>query len=86
MCVNSDEEKKCYKENATKLWDPDICACQCRNILQCSTGYTFDMLSCKCVPILVRRRFAELEAEDRFDYEAETLPIVPSNDARNIKT
>jgi len=84
-CTNTDEEKKCYKENATKLWSPDICACQCRNILECSTGYRFDTFRCRCMPILVRRRFAETPEEERIGYKSEALPVLPLTEAENIK-
>ncbi|KAJ8949707.1 hypothetical protein NQ318_013575 [Aromia moschata] len=59
-CTNIDEEKKCYK-NAKKLWNPELCACQCRDVLQCTTGNTFDQIECRCVPIPMRRRFADYD-------------------------
>lgn len=55
-CRNSDEEKKCYKQMSTKLWDPEICACRCREITFCSTTLVFDQNECKCVPAISRER------------------------------
>ncbi|KAF5305938.1 hypothetical protein FQR65_LT07549 [Abscondita terminalis] len=77
-CTNIDEEKKCNKESTLKLWNPEVCSCQCRNVLQCSTGYTFDMLKCKCVPVPVRRRYAELVvSEKRETSKNDPLPVLP---------
>ncbi|KAK9738312.1 PDGF/VEGF domain [Popillia japonica] len=58
-CRNTDEEKKCAKENSTKLWNPNTCICQCRQELMCTTGSIFDWRQCKCVIQQVRRRNAE---------------------------
>lgn len=54
ICKNTDEEKKCYKNNATKLWDPDQCRCICRETRMCSTGFEFDPFECICVPKTIR--------------------------------
>ncbi|XP_076252795.1 uncharacterized protein LOC143191506 isoform X2 [Rhynchophorus ferrugineus] len=56
-CKNIDEEKKCYKRSSKKLWNPDLCACQCREVTPCSTGYQFDYNDCKCVQSQVKRRY-----------------------------
>ncbi|XP_049826063.1 uncharacterized protein LOC109594529 [Aethina tumida] len=63
-CTNVDEEKKCNKQNATKLWDPTSCACVCREILQCSTGSRFDQKECTCVPIDVRVKGYAIDEEN----------------------
>ncbi|XP_017772523.1 PREDICTED: platelet-derived growth factor subunit B-like [Nicrophorus vespilloides] len=59
ICNNIDEEKKCHQHNKTKLWDSESCRCVCREISNCSSGFVFDPNLCKCMPIPVRRRFAE---------------------------
>jgi len=57
ICKNTDEEKKCYKSSLKKLWNPDICACQCRDVTPCSTNYQFDFNECRCVQSQVKRRY-----------------------------
>ncbi|KOC66908.1 Vascular endothelial growth factor A-A [Habropoda laboriosa] len=47
-CKNVDEEEKCYKNNNTKIWNPNQCACFCRQELECSTGFFFDQNTCRC--------------------------------------
>lgn len=64
ICTNTDEEKKCYKNHSKKLWNPDLCACQCRDVFQCSTGQYFDNHECKCVSSPVRRRFATIDTPE----------------------
>ncbi|RZC32937.1 vascular endothelial growth factor A-A-like, partial [Asbolus verrucosus] len=73
-CTNYDEEKKCYKNNATKLWNPDLCACQCRETMQCSTGSYFDQGECRCTTIPMKRRFVNYE---RRNYKSVPSPVVP---------
>ncbi|KAF5304569.1 hypothetical protein FQA39_LY09620 [Lamprigera yunnana] len=77
-CTNTDEEKKCQKEHNLKLWNPELCACQCKTMMQCSTGYTYDTFKCKCVPVLMRRRNAEIAVNKNERYEP--LPVLPLYD------
>ncbi|XP_018563835.1 uncharacterized protein LOC108905450 isoform X2 [Anoplophora glabripennis] len=72
ICTNSDEETKCYK-SSKKLWNSELCACQCREVLQCSTGYYFDQIECKCMPN-PKRRFANY---NRRGYVPESEPVPP---------
>ncbi|XP_060531913.1 vascular endothelial growth factor A-like [Cylas formicarius] len=67
VCKNLDEEKKCAKSSSKKLWNPDVCACQCREIMPCSTGYTFDFNECRCIPAQVKRRYILTTDENRPD-------------------
>ncbi|KAJ8926396.1 hypothetical protein NQ314_021180 [Rhamnusium bicolor] len=76
-CTNIDEEKKCNKSGSKKLWNPELCACQCRNVTQCSTGYSFDQFECRCLPIPIKRRFANY---DRRGYVTEVLSVSPLED------
>ncbi|GLV35215.1 cramped [Carabus blaptoides fortunei] len=62
VCLNLDERRKCEKNNTTQLWDPRDCTCKCRETSECSTGLFFDNTKCACVPVPVRRRFAELNS------------------------
>lgn len=64
-CTNTDEEKKCYRKNQTKLWDPQLCSCVCREVAECSTGFQFDPIECRCAPVPIRSRYTE--AEPRLD-------------------
>ncbi|KAJ8919356.1 hypothetical protein NQ315_003941, partial [Exocentrus adspersus] len=57
-CTNTDDEKKCEKNGSKKLWNSELCACQCRDILPCSTGYYYDQSECRCAPNPPKRRFA----------------------------
>ncbi|XP_018330537.1 uncharacterized protein LOC108740647 isoform X1 [Agrilus planipennis] len=54
-CPNKDERQKCLKESDKKLWNPKICACQCRDEVPCSTNQQFDHHKCQCVLNLERR-------------------------------
>ncbi|XP_050299333.1 uncharacterized protein LOC126738175 [Anthonomus grandis grandis] len=65
ICKNTDEEQKCYRNSNKKLWNPDECACQCREVTLCSTGYNFDYNECRCVQIQFKRRYilAEIQKE-----------------------
>ncbi|XP_030766465.1 vascular endothelial growth factor A-like [Sitophilus oryzae] len=56
-CKNIDEEKKCYKRDSRKLWNPELCACQCRDVTPCSTGFLYDYNECRCVQSQVKRRY-----------------------------
>ncbi|CAH1174190.1 unnamed protein product [Phaedon cochleariae] len=60
-CKNVDEEEKCYRNPGKKLWNPDLCTCQCRDVIQCTTGYYFDQNECKCSPAPMKRRLATYE-------------------------
>ncbi|CAG9769469.1 unnamed protein product [Ceutorhynchus assimilis] len=62
-CKNLDEEEKCYKSSQKKLWNPDVCACQCRDVVPCSTGYNFDYNDCKCVQGQFKRRYVLTEGQ-----------------------
>ncbi|KAL3267113.1 hypothetical protein HHI36_011253 [Cryptolaemus montrouzieri] len=66
-CINTDEEKKCYSKNQTKLWDPELCSCICREVKQCSTGTEFDPIECRCTSKPNRNRYSE--AQPLYDYE-----------------
>ena len=48
MCNNVDEQKKCIKNNDTKIWNPEQCTCFCREEQECSTGFYFDQNTCRC--------------------------------------
>lgn len=50
-CINLQERDKCYAENALKFWDTDSCSCQCRNIVDCSSGTKFDLQTCQCAEV-----------------------------------
>lgn len=86
VCNNLDEKKKCAKFNDTKLWDPTICKCRCREAADCSTGFYFDQNRCMCVAVPVRRRFAELSSsqernfDDKEKYDIETPAVAPISD------
>ncbi|GJQ65410.1 Pvf1 [Trypoxylus dichotomus] len=71
-CRNTDEEKKCIKENSTKLWNPNNCTCQCRQELMCTTGSDFDWRQCKCIVKQLRRRNIE---QRRNGYQTQMLPV-----------
>ncbi|KAJ8973905.1 hypothetical protein NQ317_004175 [Molorchus minor] len=43
-CTNLDEEKKCFK-SVKKLWNPELCACQCRDVAQCTPPATHSIRS-----------------------------------------
>lgn len=62
VCKNIDEEKKCYKNGSKKLWNPDVCSCQCREVSPCSTNYQFDYNECRCVQSQVKRRYVLSES------------------------
>ncbi|XP_076641231.1 PDGF- and VEGF-related factor 1 isoform X2 [Halictus rubicundus] len=47
-CDNVDEEEKCRGKNETKIWNPDLCVCMCRDEQECSTGFYFDQNTCRC--------------------------------------
>lgn len=47
-CNNVDEEDKCRGNNETKIWNPDLCVCLCREEQECSTGFYFDQNTCRC--------------------------------------
>lgn len=82
ICANKDEERKCYENHNKKLWNPDVCACQCRDIQHCTTGYTFDTNTCRCVSPPLRRRYVDSEQE-RSAYISsvpEILPLFASDD------
>ncbi len=49
VCNNGEEERSCSQQQ-NKLWNPSSCACQCREIAECSSGFSFDHDRCKCVP------------------------------------
>lgn len=63
VCKNLDEEKKCYKNSLKKLWNPDVCACQCRDITPCTTNFHFDFNECRCVQSQVKRRYLLSESK-----------------------
>jgi len=56
-CSNVDEEEKCRRNNDTKLWDPSLCACLCRDERECNTGYYFNPVTCRCEQLAFSRRF-----------------------------
>ncbi|XP_069680508.1 uncharacterized protein [Periplaneta americana] len=67
VCQNIDEEQKCIADNDTKLWDPQECACTCRYIKECSTGFYYDQKTCNCSPVpIIRRRVSESNMDARF--------------------
>nr|CAH7716868.1 unnamed protein product [Callosobruchus chinensis] len=67
-CVNMDEASKCTN-NHQKLWNPKICACQCREVLECTTGYIFDQQECKCLPDILKRRIVPEQVADASYYD-----------------
>lgn len=68
ICTNLDEKTKCIKGDRNRLWDPKLCKCRCRDVTECSSGFSFDHNKCSCARIPQRRRFAELgsDKERRF--------------------
>ncbi|GAB6030649.1 hypothetical protein CHUAL_007505 [Chamberlinius hualienensis] len=44
-CMNQDDVRRCVGD---KLWDPSACLCRCREIYECSTGFAFNLETCKC--------------------------------------
>ncbi|CAH0560390.1 unnamed protein product [Brassicogethes aeneus] len=64
VCKNIDEEQKCYKNNETKLWDPDVCACTCKDRLNCEEGFKFDQNDCRCVPVTTRRYTINYDSDE----------------------
>ncbi|XP_066147010.1 uncharacterized protein [Euwallacea fornicatus] len=69
ICKNSDEERKCYKNSYKKLWNPDQCTCQCRDIQPCSTGFEFDHNECRCIQSQLRRRYVLTSYTNKEDPE-----------------
>ncbi|CAH1973436.1 unnamed protein product [Acanthoscelides obtectus] len=67
-CVNTDEARKCIND-PQKLWNPKICSCQCREVQECTTGYSFDQRQCKCLPSTLKRRFTLEQAVEPSDYD-----------------
>lgn len=49
MCINHNEARLC--RGPQKIWDSQDCLCKCRNARQCSTGYFFNVASCRCESI-----------------------------------
>ncbi|XP_076760959.1 PDGF- and VEGF-related factor 1 [Xylocopa sonorina] len=47
-CKNVDEARKCNASSDIKIWDSKQCACSCRDVLDCSTGFYFDKTTCRC--------------------------------------
>ncbi|XP_053999676.1 platelet-derived growth factor subunit A isoform X1 [Hylaeus anthracinus] len=54
-CNNVDEAEKCYNNNDTKVWNPELCTCFCRDELECSTGFYFDQNTCRCRQVPLSR-------------------------------
>ncbi|XP_012232129.1 uncharacterized protein Pvf1 [Linepithema humile] len=54
VCNNIDEAEKCRKGNDTKIWNSELCACSCKIVEPCSTGYYFNHNTCSCGPIMSR--------------------------------
>nr|XP_018896130.1 PREDICTED: uncharacterized protein LOC109029884 isoform X1 [Bemisia tabaci] len=67
-CANTEKQKKCENESATKLWDPKSCSCQCREVQECSTGLIWDNLRCSCVPTPRTKNRIGQDAQDRTRY------------------
>ncbi|XP_063237057.1 balbiani ring protein 3-like [Bacillus rossius redtenbacheri] len=79
-CINRDEEKKCRSQNTTKLWDPSTCACTCRELRQCSSGYFYDQNTCACSEMRTRRRHVTSEDSRLLGGPTprpEPLPVLP---------
>lgn len=80
VCGNSDERDKCYENPEIKLWNPEACACQCREIRNCSTGYLFDTNHCKCLPAPIRRRYIN-PVQEGYNEESPIPGVLPLSDA-----
>ncbi|XP_023030177.2 uncharacterized protein isoform X3 [Leptinotarsa decemlineata] len=76
-CKNTDEEQKCRKSGSKKLWNPELCACQCKDVIICTTGYYFDQNDCKCSASPMRRRYATYETKGS---NPEDVAIIPLKD------
>ncbi|XP_071543635.1 uncharacterized protein [Panulirus ornatus] len=48
VCNNTEEKRKCEKQNSTKYWDNDTCNCYCLKNQDCSSGEFFSQTSCRC--------------------------------------
>jgi len=48
VCSNEEDHDKCIKENDLKLWNPATCTCQCREIIECTSGFGFNYNTCGC--------------------------------------
>lgn len=46
ICKNNNEIADCLA--ADKMWNHNTCQCKCKEIEECSTGYTFNIEFCKC--------------------------------------
>ncbi|XP_067119742.1 vascular endothelial growth factor A-like isoform X1 [Centruroides vittatus] len=46
ICKNSNQIADCLASD--KLWDVETCQCKCKEVEECSTGYTFNSEICKC--------------------------------------
>ncbi|XP_076236607.1 PDGF- and VEGF-related factor 1 isoform X2 [Calliopsis andreniformis] len=59
-CNNIDEEDKCRKNNETKIWNPELCTCLCRDEQECSTGFYFDQNACRCRQVPLSKTWIQL--------------------------
>ncbi|XP_043253448.1 vascular endothelial growth factor A-A-like [Colletes gigas] len=79
-CNNNDEAEKCSKNNDTKVWNPELCACFCREELDCSTGFYFDQNTCRCRQVPLSKTWFPLTkgADYRFGQtqKPDTVPPV----------
>ncbi|CAG7821107.1 unnamed protein product [Allacma fusca] len=49
VCKN-DQDRPACQEQEDKQWNPQNCQCECREIKECSSGYTFSPQTCTCQP------------------------------------
>ncbi|XP_021961453.1 balbiani ring protein 3 [Folsomia candida] len=49
VCRNTAEQMSC-SEKPLKVWDPTNCACTCRELRDCSSGFYFNLGTCECLP------------------------------------
>ncbi|XP_034171235.2 PDGF- and VEGF-related factor 1 [Osmia lignaria lignaria] len=77
MCNNVDEEEKCYKNNDTKIWNPELCTCFCREEQECSTGFYFDQNTCSCRQVPLSRAWFPATKGANYGFSQTQKPDVP---------
>lgn len=51
VCKNLEAQDKCNEE--TKIWNSKTCICECAQEEECTTGFKFDLNTCRCVILKV---------------------------------
>ncbi|XP_076303428.1 PDGF- and VEGF-related factor 1 isoform X2 [Lasioglossum baleicum] len=75
-CNNVDEEEKC-RRNDTKIWNPDLCVCLCRDEQQCSTGFYFDQNTCRCKQVPLSKSWFQPTRGTGYTFSRTQKPDTP---------